>query len=121
MCFLHSSVFTALLYLEYLKQSHELLMKALCFHFCCCLMQGMSSSASVMQAVLGLLLPLAYEFNPGLLLEVLGCSAGVEVPVWAQVTSLLQGIAQGRTLALLQVSPCCADHVIGKFAHTDQI
>uniref|UniRef100_A0A8B9L8L2 Histone deacetylase 10 n=1 Tax=Astyanax mexicanus TaxID=7994 RepID=A0A8B9L8L2_ASTMX len=60
------------------------------------------SRASVMQAVIGLLLPLAYEFSPDLVLQVLTSSSGLEMPVWAQVSSLLQGLAQGRTLALLQ-------------------
>lgn len=67
----------------------------------------MLSSASVMAAVLGLLLPLAYEFNPGLVLQVVAeGSGGLEVCVWAQLTSLLQGVAQGKTLALLKV--CCS-------------
>uniref|UniRef100_A0A8B9RJJ3 Histone deacetylase 10 n=1 Tax=Astyanax mexicanus TaxID=7994 RepID=A0A8B9RJJ3_ASTMX len=56
------------------------------------------SRASVMQAVIGLLLPLAYEFSPDLVLQVLTSSSGLEMPVWAQVSSLLQGLAQGRTL-----------------------
>lgn len=57
-----------------------------------------------MAAVLGLLLPLAYEFNPGLVLQVVAeGSGGIEVRVWAQLTSLLQGVAQGTTLALLKV------------------
>lgn len=66
----------------------------------------MFSSASVMAAVLGLVLPLAYEFNPGLVLQVVAeGSGGLDVRVWAQLTSLLQGVAQGATLALLKV--CC--------------
>uniref|UniRef100_A0AAR2JIE3 Histone deacetylase domain-containing protein n=1 Tax=Pygocentrus nattereri TaxID=42514 RepID=A0AAR2JIE3_PYGNA len=70
------------------------------------MLQGVHCRASVMQAVLGLLLPLAYEFNPGLVLEVLADSAVLEVSVWVQISSLLQGLAQGRTLTLLQVSYC---------------
>uniref|UniRef100_A0AAR2LF87 Histone deacetylase domain-containing protein n=1 Tax=Pygocentrus nattereri TaxID=42514 RepID=A0AAR2LF87_PYGNA len=66
------------------------------------MLQGVHCRASVMQAVLGLLLPLAYEFNPGLVLEVLADSAVLEVSVWVQISSLLQGLAQGRTLTLLQ-------------------
>lgn len=64
----------------------------------------MFSSASVMAAVLGLVLPLTYEFNPGLVLQVMAeGSGGLVVSVWAQLTSLLQGVAQGKTLALLKV------------------
>ncbi|KAK7121849.1 hypothetical protein R3I93_022821 [Phoxinus phoxinus] len=69
-----------------------------------CLREGESFTAGFMQAVLGLILPLAYEFNPGLVLEVVG-ESGVKThlaPVWGQLTCLLQGVAQGRTLALLQ-------------------
>ncbi|XP_072528457.1 polyamine deacetylase HDAC10 isoform X2 [Salminus brasiliensis] len=72
------------------------------YHVPVCLSKGLRSRASVMQAVLGLLLPLAYEFSPGLVLQVLKGSAGMEIPVWTQLSSLLQGLAQGRTLALLQ-------------------
>ncbi|KAI4897468.1 hypothetical protein NFI96_013345 [Prochilodus magdalenae] len=72
------------------------------YHVPVCLSKDTHCRASVMQAVLGLLLPLAYEFGPGLVLEVLAGSAGLEVSVWAQISSLLQGLAQGRTLALLQ-------------------
>uniref|UniRef100_A0A8B9RJV1 Histone deacetylase 10 n=1 Tax=Astyanax mexicanus TaxID=7994 RepID=A0A8B9RJV1_ASTMX len=67
--------------------------------------------ASVMQAVIGLLLPLAYEFSPDLVLQVLTSSSGLEMPVWAQVSSLLQGLAQGRTLALLQTVLLIYEHL----------
>ncbi|XP_047676024.1 polyamine deacetylase HDAC10 isoform X2 [Tachysurus fulvidraco] len=73
------------------------------YHVPVCLNKDVFSSASVMAAVLGLLLPLAYEFNPGLVLQVVaGGSGGLEVCVWAQLTSLLRGVAQGKTLALLK-------------------
>ncbi|XP_060770411.1 polyamine deacetylase HDAC10 isoform X2 [Neoarius graeffei] len=73
------------------------------YHVPVCLNKDVFSSASVMAAVLGLLLPLAYEFNPGLVLQVMAEGSGMlEVPVWAQLTSLLQGVAQGTTLALLK-------------------
>lgn len=69
-----------------------------------CFPQDVFSSMSVMAAGLGLILPLAYEFNPGLVLQVVeeGSNA-LDVCVWAQLTSLLQGVAQGRNLALLKV------------------
>uniref|UniRef100_A0A8C8LYM4 Histone deacetylase domain-containing protein n=1 Tax=Oncorhynchus tshawytscha TaxID=74940 RepID=A0A8C8LYM4_ONCTS len=64
--------------------------------------QGCSDVAGLMQAVLCLLLPLAYEYDPGLVLLVRGPGSGVGKAAWAQITSLLQGLAQGHTLALLQ-------------------
>ncbi|XP_076863107.1 polyamine deacetylase HDAC10-like isoform X2 [Brachyhypopomus gauderio] len=73
------------------------------YHVPVCLSKGLCEAASVIQAVLGLLLPLAYEFGPGLVVEALGDgSSKQDVPVWSQLTSLLQGLGQGRTLALLQ-------------------
>lgn len=65
--------------------------------------QGCSDVAGLMQAVLCLLLPLAYEYDPGLVLLVRGPGSGVGKAAWAQITSLLQGLAQGHTLALIQV------------------
>lgn len=66
--------------------------------------EGEGFTAGFMQAVLGLLLPLAYEFNPGLVLGVVGEGKLMShlPPVWGHLISLLQGLAQGRTLALLQ-------------------
>lgn len=72
------------------------------YHVPVCLSKAGHSRASVMQAVISLILPLAYEFSPDLVLQVLTSSSGLEMPVWAQVSSLLQGLAQGKTLALLQ-------------------
>ncbi|CAB1323396.1 unnamed protein product [Coregonus sp. 'balchen'] len=67
-----------------------------------CLKKGCSDVPGLMQAVLCLLLPLAYEYDPGLVLLVQGPGSGVGKAAWAQITSLLQGLAQGHTLALLQ-------------------
>ncbi|XP_048013821.1 polyamine deacetylase HDAC10 isoform X1 [Megalobrama amblycephala] len=69
-----------------------------------CLREGESFTAGFIQAVLGLILPLAYEFNPGLVLGVVGEKSMKThlAPVWGHLTSLLQGVAQGRTLTLLQ-------------------
>ncbi|TSK13485.1 Histone deacetylase 10 [Bagarius yarrelli] len=73
------------------------------YHVPVCLNKDVFSCASVMAAVLGLLLPLAYEFNPSLVLQVMAeGSSGLKVCVWAQLTSLLQGVAQGTALALLK-------------------
>uniref|UniRef100_A0A8C1JZH9 Histone deacetylase 10 n=1 Tax=Cyprinus carpio TaxID=7962 RepID=A0A8C1JZH9_CYPCA len=61
-------------------------------------------SSLPLPAVLSLILPLAYEFNPGLVLGVVGDSGAKThlAPVWGHLTSLLQGLAEGRTLTLLQ-------------------
>uniref|UniRef100_A0A674AZE8 Histone deacetylase 10 n=1 Tax=Salmo trutta TaxID=8032 RepID=A0A674AZE8_SALTR len=74
-----------------------------CVCFVCVPPQGCSDVAGLMQAVLCLLLPLAYEYDPGLVLLVRGPGSGVGKAAWAQITSLLQGLAQGHTLALIQV------------------
>ncbi|KAG7262320.1 hypothetical protein CRUP_036507 [Coryphaenoides rupestris] len=61
------------------------------------------NTASLMQAVLGLLLPLGYQHRPGLVLLVRppgGCQARGDL--WLQLTGLLQGLARGHTLALVQ-------------------
>ncbi|XP_057185141.1 polyamine deacetylase HDAC10 isoform X2 [Triplophysa rosa] len=69
-----------------------------------CLREGDGFTAAFIQAALGLILPLAYEFNPGLVLGVVGSGSGRRhlPPVWGHLTGLLQGLAQGRTLTLLQ-------------------
>ncbi|XP_062849574.1 polyamine deacetylase HDAC10 [Trichomycterus rosablanca] len=73
------------------------------YHVPVCLSKQVFSKASVMAAVLGLLLPLTYEYNPNLVIQVLPDNSGLlEVPTWAQLTSLLQGVAQGTTVALLK-------------------
>lgn len=67
-----------------------------------CLREGEGFTAGFMQAVLSLILPLAYEFNPGLVLGVVGDSGTLLAPVWGHLIGLLQGLAEGRTLTLLQ-------------------
>uniref|UniRef100_A0A8C7RPJ4 Histone deacetylase 10 n=1 Tax=Oncorhynchus mykiss TaxID=8022 RepID=A0A8C7RPJ4_ONCMY len=82
-------------------QRLSVLLQSVCV--CVCVPpQGCSDVAGLMQAVLCLLLPLAYEYDPGLVLLVRGPGSGVGKAAWAQITSLLQGLAQGHTLALLQ-------------------
>lgn len=69
-----------------------------------CLREGESFTAGFMQAVLSLILPLVYEFNPGLVLGVVRDSGAKThlAPVWGHLISLLQGLAGGQTLTLLQ-------------------
>ncbi|XP_073688706.1 polyamine deacetylase HDAC10 [Garra rufa] len=69
-----------------------------------CLREGESFNAGFMQAVLGLILPLAYEFNPSLVLGIVGDSGAKThlAPVWGHLTGLLQGLAECRMLTLLQ-------------------
>lgn len=69
-----------------------------------CLSEGESLKAGFMQAVVGLILPLAYEFNPDLVLGIVEESSTKThlAPVWGHLTSLLQGVAQGQMLTILQ-------------------
>uniref|UniRef100_A0A673WSN8 Histone deacetylase domain-containing protein n=1 Tax=Salmo trutta TaxID=8032 RepID=A0A673WSN8_SALTR len=45
----------------------------------------------------------AHQYDPGLVLLARGPSCGFGQAAWAQIISLLHGLAQGHTLALLQV------------------
>lgn len=68
-----------------------------------CLKEGESLTAGFMQTLLGLILPLAYEFNPALVLGIVEeTRAKTLMPVWGHMTCLIQGLARGRTLTLLQ-------------------
>ncbi|KAK0155700.1 Histone deacetylase 10 [Merluccius polli] len=66
------------------------------------LKQGCGDTVGLMQAALGLLLPLGYQYAPGLVLLVRlpGCRAREDL--WLQLTGLLQGLAAGHTLVLVQ-------------------
>ncbi|KAJ7997887.1 hypothetical protein DPEC_G00216830 [Dallia pectoralis] len=66
------------------------------------LRKGCTDVAGLMLAVLGLLLPLAYEYDPGLVVLVRGAGCELGVAAWQQIISLLQGLAQGHILTLLQ-------------------
>ncbi|XP_041795005.1 polyamine deacetylase HDAC10 [Chelmon rostratus] len=67
-----------------------------------CLKEGCRDVSGLTQAVLGLLLPLGYEYNPSLVLLVRMPGSGLCDSVWQQLTGLLQGLAQGHTLVLIQ-------------------
>ncbi|XP_070828274.1 polyamine deacetylase HDAC10 isoform X2 [Chaetodon trifascialis] len=67
-----------------------------------CLKKGCSDVSGFMQAVLGLLLPLGYEYDPSLVLLVRMPDSGLCESVWQQLTGLLQALAQGHTLVLMQ-------------------
>ncbi|TKS73697.1 Histone deacetylase 10 [Collichthys lucidus] len=67
-----------------------------------CLKKGCGDVSGFTQAVLGLLLPLAYEYDPSLVLLVRIPDSGLCDGVWLQLTGLLQGLAQGHTLVLMQ-------------------
>ncbi|XP_072290811.1 polyamine deacetylase HDAC10 [Eucyclogobius newberryi] len=69
-----------------------------------CLKQGCSGVSGLIHAVLSLLLPLGYEFDPGLVLLVRAPDCRVSERAWQQLTGLLQGLAQGHTLVLMQES-----------------
>uniref|UniRef100_A0A8C3ADR9 Histone deacetylase 10 n=1 Tax=Cyclopterus lumpus TaxID=8103 RepID=A0A8C3ADR9_CYCLU len=63
----------------------------------------LSDVSGFTQAVLGLLLPLGYEYDPSLVLLVRAPGSGLSDGAWQQLTGLLQGLAQGHTLVLMQV------------------
>lgn len=65
--------------------------------------QGCSDVSGFTQAVLGLLLPLGYEYDPSLVLLVRTPGSGLSDGAWQQLTGLLQGLAQGHTLVLMPV------------------
>lgn len=67
-----------------------------------CLKKGFSDTSGFIQAVLGLLLPLGYEYDPGLVLLVRMSAGGLCDGVWQQLTGLLLGLAHGHTLVLMQ-------------------
>ncbi|CAL8375872.1 unnamed protein product [Arctogadus glacialis] len=66
------------------------------------LKKGCGDTAGVVQAVLGLLLPLGYQYEPGLVLLARPPGCQVKGGLWQQLTCLLQGLALGHTLVLLQ-------------------
>uniref|UniRef100_A0AAQ4S8F1 Histone deacetylase 10 n=1 Tax=Gasterosteus aculeatus aculeatus TaxID=481459 RepID=A0AAQ4S8F1_GASAC len=63
---------------------------------------GCSDVSGFTQAVLGLVLPLGYEYDPSLVLLVRSPGSGLCDGAWQQLTGLLQGLAQGHTLVLMQ-------------------
>ena len=65
--------------------------------------QGCSDVSGFIQAVLGLLLPLGYQYDPSLVLLVRAPDSGLSDSAWQHLTGLLQGLAQGHTLVLMQV------------------
>ncbi|XP_054476207.1 polyamine deacetylase HDAC10 [Anoplopoma fimbria] len=81
------------------KESEEQKSK---YHIPVCLKKGCSDVSGFTQAVLGLLLPLGYEYDPGLVLLVRMPGSGLCEGAWQQLTGLLQGLAQGHTLVLMQ-------------------
>ncbi|XP_020501561.2 polyamine deacetylase HDAC10 isoform X1 [Labrus bergylta] len=72
------------------------------YHINVCLKKGCSDALGFTQAVLSLLLPLGYEYDPSLVLLVRMSDSGVCDNMWQQLTGLLLGLAQGRTLVLMQ-------------------
>lgn len=72
------------------------------YHIPVCLKKGCSEVSAFMQAVLGLLLPLGYQYDPSLVLLVRMPGAELCDSMWQQLTGLLQGLAQGHTLVVIQ-------------------
>lgn len=69
-----------------------------------CLKKGCSDTFGFIQAVLGLLLPLGYEYDPGLVLLVRMPESGVADSMWQQLIGLMQSFAKGHTLVLMQAN-----------------
>lgn len=67
-----------------------------------CLDKGCSDVAGLLHAVFGLLLPTGYEFDPHLVLLARMPGSEVGDSVWRQLTGLLQSLAQGHMLVLMQ-------------------
>ncbi|KAG5830465.1 hypothetical protein ANANG_G00310910 [Anguilla anguilla] len=74
------------------------------YHVPVCLRKATRSATTFLHAVLSLALPLAYGFDPGLVLLGAGAGAVAGGAEWALLAHLFQGVACGRTLALLQVN-----------------
>ncbi|MFT7816994.1 histone deacetylase 10 isoform X2 [Arapaima gigas] len=72
------------------------------FYVPICLKKSSSDVAGFLHAVLSLLLPLAYGYDPGMILAVMADCSLVGAVAWAQLIGLLQSFAQGHTLALIQ-------------------
>nr|XP_019934185.1 PREDICTED: histone deacetylase 10 [Paralichthys olivaceus] len=66
------------------------------------LKKGFSDVSGFIQVVMGLLLPLGYEYDPSLVVLVRMSDSGLCDSAWQQLTGLLQGLAQGHTLVLMQ-------------------
>nr|XP_046249339.1 polyamine deacetylase HDAC10 [Scatophagus argus] len=83
------------------------------YYISVCLKKGCSDVSGFMQALLGLLLPLGYQYDPGLVLLVRMPDSGVCDAVWQHLTGLLQGLAQGHTLVLMQEDEkACVDPTV---------
>uniref|UniRef100_A0A7N9AQV8 Histone deacetylase 10 n=1 Tax=Mastacembelus armatus TaxID=205130 RepID=A0A7N9AQV8_9TELE len=86
------------------------------YHIPVCLKQGCGDMSGFMHAVLGLLLPLGYEYDPSLVLLVQMPDSGLSDSVWQHLIGLLQGLAQGHTLVLMQVRRPTASSLLGEAA-----
>ncbi|KAK2842539.1 hypothetical protein Q5P01_012739 [Channa striata] len=67
-----------------------------------CLQKGCSDVPGLLHSISGLLLPLGYEYDPGLVLLVQMPDSGICDSVWQQLIGLLQGLARGHTLVLMR-------------------
>ncbi|XP_074533745.1 polyamine deacetylase HDAC10 isoform X1 [Halichoeres trimaculatus] len=67
-----------------------------------CLQKGCTDISGFTHTVLSLLLPLGYEYDPSLVLLIRSADSGVCDSAWQHLTGLLQGLAHGRTLVLMQ-------------------
>ncbi|XP_041110002.1 polyamine deacetylase HDAC10 isoform X1 [Polyodon spathula] len=72
------------------------------YHIPVCLKKESEARGGLLQVLFTLVLPVAYGFGPSLVVMALGDGTGGGWAAQAQLTSLLQGLAEGRVLALIQ-------------------
>uniref|UniRef100_A0A7N6F5T6 Histone deacetylase domain-containing protein n=1 Tax=Anabas testudineus TaxID=64144 RepID=A0A7N6F5T6_ANATE len=101
---------SALESLQCVRSAHRKYWSCLKHFYISVLSQGCSDASGFIQAVLGLLLPLGYEYDPSLVLLVQTPGSGICDSVWQQLTGLLQGLAQGHIL--VAVNPCSFLHSV---------
>uniref|UniRef100_H3B9N9 Histone deacetylase 10 n=1 Tax=Latimeria chalumnae TaxID=7897 RepID=H3B9N9_LATCH len=64
--------------------------------------QENKSCGDLFYAFFGLLLPLAYEYQPDLVMIALGPNSNIDTTTVSHLISLLQGLGEGRTLVIVQ-------------------
>lgn len=62
------------------------------------------TTGGFLSCILGLVLPMAYGFQPDVVIVALGLHHGLQDPQAALLAAMLRGPAGGRVLALLEVS-----------------
>lgn len=66
-------------------------------------LQGNECDGDLLHATFELILPVAYEHRPELVIFALGDNTGIQAVTLAHLTHLLQLLAEGRILVMTQV------------------